>query len=295
MMAPAAHAGDKIEFSAPNAPLPVPQLERENPDAPSDHGSMMSARAPDIDGSELPPVTETIIIAPQKKESQGWGSDSTDNHDPFDPQDANSDPYSDTRQFTGATNRWDMQKGWAAAPTTLRRNEEGERSDTLRARMDSLNNPINREGDPLTEDRFSSSSTEFDSGSAWMRSIYSHTFPLDRLRTGQFVPIDSEAREVTEHAVGAAPGYASSADSQQYNYATAPGMEQYNSQIDTLHGKIPDETVTISHLSRSSGSRGGTQSYGNYSHTDDSPESRNLAPTRPAILQFPKKPGDLLR
>jgi hypothetical protein len=294
--APSARAGDKIDFSAPSAPLSVPQIERENKDAnASEHISLLPDREP-AQISDVPPAQETVVIVPQtKRQGHSWESEST-SRDPFEADKAELDPYANARENLGATNRWDMRKGWEATPPDIfQRNEDGERADSLRARLDPLNPASNRDRDPLAVDRFSRDSRDLDTDSAWSRSPYNHAISLDRIRTGQFVPFDGEeksvldprATETTTSVPEPAPGY---------NYATtAPGMAQYNSQLDTLHGKVPDERVTLSRSYHSESRSRQAQGYGSYSQADTTPESRGMAPTRPAILQFPKKPGDLLR
>ncbi|HZM04036.1 MAG TPA: hypothetical protein VFC44_13580 [Candidatus Saccharimonadales bacterium] len=298
---PVARAGDKIDFSAPTVPLGVPQLERENKEASAPgHATSLLDSGPSFEVSELPPVTETVIItaAPKKKADRSWETDSLGNRNSTgDQESTDNDPYATPQRLTGMTNRMDMQRGWSPAPENLfpqRRAEEGEGNQTFRERMDSLSMSGSR--DSLNRDRFDGSSKSFESDSAWASGSFSHAFPsLDRMRAGQFV--DPQAKTILDSLpANAAP--ASNPDDPHYGYATAPGMTEYTSQTDALRGKAPEETMSALPVYRSTDTRyRANQTYNNPgdSTSDFSPESRGMAPSRPAVLQFPKKPGDVLR
>ena len=299
VVVPVAMAGDKIDFSAPNVPLGVPQLERENKEAsaPSQATSILD-QGPSLEASEFPAVTETVIVtAPKKKGNRSWETDSLGNRSGTgDPESTDNDPYA-TPRLAGMTNRMDMQRGWSPAPENpypQQRVENGEGNQTFRDRMDSLS--MSGSHDSFSRDRFDGSSKSFESDSAWASGSFSHAFPsLDRMRAGQFV--DPGAKSILDSLpANAAP--ASNPDDPRYDYATTPGMTEYTSKTDALRGKAPEDAMSASPVYRSSDTRyRANQTYNNSgdSTSEFSPESRGMAPTRPAVLQFPKKPGDVLR
>jgi hypothetical protein len=75
-----------------------------------------------------------------------------------------------------------------------------------------------------------------------------------------------------------------------------PGVAAYNAQLDAMHGKIPDATAMTPRIFRPlQAQEAMSQNVNVYAREEPPPSPPGQVQSRPAILPFPKKPGDVLR
>jgi hypothetical protein len=299
-MPSSARAGDKIAFSAPDASLQVPQVERDDKE-PSTSELQKSMLAGDLFPTSIQESSEIVIIStPRRNDIKKRDSAFTDDWDNDTDEDSrydndNLDPRQ--RPIKGATNRWNMPGGWnpdAESIYSERRSDEAASQDTLRARLEAES--IAERADYQRDGRYGRRSSDSDEDPKWSRSVSHHgSSGLERMREGQFVPFYEEIKSMKEQPN---PGYSSTRfssaqDDLQRDSTLSPEAARYASQRGDALGKTPDETVNAPRTIRPA-ERTTVSQNPDVSERQEPPASpRGQVQSRPAILPFPKKPGSV--
>ncbi len=292
LFAPAARAGDRIEFSAPAIPLTVPQ-----PDVEIKEPNKMITTADVADGvmggADMAPLPENVIIARHKtREQDPWGSNPLRNDDPYQ-RDAGdwltARPESGHLTNGGSLN---MQRGWDSSPSgsLLRRREDsGLETGQNASRFDALNG---FDKDNAREKaRFEQGSFSEKEASFWTKAFNHDLSAPNPVNVFRFVP------SMKEFGAGGAYEERISNPARAADSARAPALPPGNASYTPM-----DENQ-----SRQIGEQaGGGQEYlrawepppsrpptsRTYSDPDQIRASRVAAPSKPVRLPMPKRPGD---
>jgi hypothetical protein len=299
LMSPSARAGDKIEFSMPDAALEAPQVERED----KEPVTAASQQVPDPVDEVYPAKYEQgssevlIVVAPKWKDVKT--SDPAFPDDQDDDTDADSrydNPDSTQRPVNNATTKWDTQRGRNPDAESIfsdRKSDEATSQDSPRGRLEAAE--AADKPDYRKDERYGRRTPDANEDSAWSHSFSHHgASHLERMREGQFVPFYQEAQPANEQPNSSArlPG---AADDLRRDYTSPPGGADYHSPTDDLRDRASDESAGGSQRFHYDEARTASQSPDAYSRQKPPPASQSQVQAQPAILPFPKKPGDLLR
>jgi hypothetical protein len=300
-----ARAGDKIEFTPPGASLEAPHAVREEKEPLKDDRTSKQISNP-LPDEDVPADSESLIIVSPKKRGADASYSSTDNLD-NDPNANNSSDNLNPRQqrpftFNSATDRWDMQRGQNLDDKRMffgRRDDDAANGhESLRTRLEAMHTAAGRtEYQKEKDDRYGRNSQDINDDSPWARrSSHQGLFNLNGMHDGQFVPLYEDIAAVNPPpALEISPTRPFTALDEQVREATLPpGMALYNAQLDTLRGKIPDETAGASQTFRPMEARTVNQSSDPFERQQPPASPPGQVQSRPAILPFPKKPGDVL-
>jgi len=294
-----AQGGDKIEFSAPSASLDIPRVQREEKE-PAKSAFDRSIRPDEaVLAEQMQDSTEVVVITrPKKKTTRIWDSALTDNRD--DTADANSreDSLDHTqRPINGATNLWDMDKGWNQNTGHIyseRRADDPVKPESLRARLEAMNTA--RTTYYQKDNRFDRRPSDSDEDSSWSRNLFHHGFlGMGETREPFYDDVKPMNAEPSQAYLSVRPS--SAADDALRDSKLPPGMVEYNSQVDVLRGKTPEEMLTAPALRpyQPVETKTVSQNPDPYARQQPPASPPGQVQSPPAILPFPRRPGSVFQ
>jgi hypothetical protein len=302
VISPSAQAGDKIEFSAPSTLLEVPRVERE------DKGSPNSELRPPLPADaalpqEYVPVSPEIVIISASKRNDAKTQDSSypDIRDTQTRENSIDDSLdSQSRSISSAKRQRDLSAEGnldASGAFSDKKTDQPATPGSLRARMETFDRA--GKGEYQKDDRYystSSDSTE-DSGSRSRSYFHYGASGLQRTTDGQFMPFTEEMRAMNEQAT---QRYLSARPSNPANDplrdpASPASTTAYSPSRDFSRDRTPDEAMSAPQTFHPAEARPVNQNTDTFSRQEPPPSPRGQVQSRPAILPFPKKPGDVLR
>lgn len=286
-----ARAGDKIEFSAASALLEVPRAEGQDKESPkAGLPEPMPARALLSQEDEEVPQEVVIISTPRRMAAKTRDSAKTDNgYDNLD---------SKPRSSSGAINPWDMPDAWNSDDRNKmfeKRRDRDASHDSLRARFEAVN--TTGSSDYQRDDRYGGRSADSDQSSTLPRSFFHYeTSSLPRMQEGPFAPFYEEMKALNEQS---SQGHSSAQVSNPLNDLSQeakpfPGAAAYATPWDVAHARTPEETMNAPRAIHPVDTKPVTQNSDVFERQQPPPSPRGQVQSRPAILPFPKKPGDVL-
>jgi hypothetical protein len=295
-----ARAGDKIEFSAPGA-LDVPRPEREDKE-PSKADEFQPPARPDaqvMDDMEPGPSEVVIISTAKKKDSRTADSAFTDDrYNDAEVDKSDTDLDSKQRTTISTIDRWDTQRQNSDRESIFsnKRSNRSASEDNLRSRLEA----VNTEGrtDYQRDERYGKHVPDSSENTAWPHSFFNHGLTgLERMREGQFVPFYEEVNAASQVVNQSLPTRsATAADDLLRNSTLAPGMAAYDAQVDAMRGKTPDGTMAAPRTYYPvPAARVVSPNPDVYARQEPPASPSGQVQSRPAILPYPKKPGDVLR
>jgi hypothetical protein len=292
VISPFAWGGDKIEFSAPSGSLEVPQPEREDkeafktglrPPAPANAG---------LTQGDLQASSEILIITtPKRNAVKTRDANSTDSRDSDSTADSRYDNL-DSRVRRDAAAQWNLD---GKSPFE-RRTDQPANTDSFRSRLDALDSA--GKNDYLKDDRYNADSSDSSEGSRWSRTYYHYgAAGLQRTQEGPFMPFSEEMKAMNEQAIqnNSSPRLSTAPNDLLRDVASRPNALSPFSSGDAARDRLPDETVTTPRTFHPPETRAVSQNSDTFARPDPPPSPRGQVQSRPAILPFPKKPGDVLR
>ncbi len=295
LLAPAARAGDRIEFSAPAIPLAVPQ-----PDVEIKQSQEMTfspgAAARLMDGANMPAPQQYIVGRPKSRERNSWAANSLRNDDP---DQRNADDWLNSRPesnpLTNGSISEILRGADARNPGSLlqRRNDVGFEAGQNGSRLETqtrFDRDHSREGD--VSGRGSSSDHE---GSLWNKaSDRDSSSAIYQLNGGRFVPFMEEFRMSAGGAYGQRMNSPAPPADPARDMALPAGNGGYNPMDDSRNRQTSDEADTASqgYLRAWEPAPSRRLPARTSSNPDQINPSRVLAPNRPVNLPMPRRPGD---
>jgi len=304
MMPSLALAGDKIEFSAPGASIELPKVEHDDKGLPKLDEFQPPVRPDDLLVEDSAPSSSEFLIIPGQNKKDAKRSDPAF----ADGRDNDANPGADgtydnlvskRRPATDTTDRWDTRRGQdpdAGSAFSEGKNDKTTGEESLRSRLEM----VNTEGrtDYQKDGRYGERSPDSSENTVWTRSLFNHGFTgLERMREGQFVPFYDEVQGANQEAgQGFSTARSSSAADDQLRDSTlSPGVAAYNAQADAVRGKTPDGMTAAPRTIYPVQTQTVTQIPDVYARQEPPASPPGQVQSRPAILPFPKKPGDVLR
>jgi hypothetical protein len=294
LLAPWAGAGDKIEFSSPAISWGVPQREVEVKDNKTSASPAHSSAYPN---SFYPGLQQTtvIITAPRGTDKHTWDSSLTGDQGRKDlssferlfPQDGSS----------GLTNSPGRPTGWNSdSPSGLapRRSQDAvETSDGLTSRAFGRDDSRNQE---RLRDRF----YESGGGFPWSRDSDTHgAMALDRMQHGEFVRFGDYVRSSYEQqSVSSSAGGLRGGMDPLHSSSLPPSLSGYSYSLSagSFSGGREGDVFGTPGMAPAWDSRAISRPAARNNSSLDQPWSaggQKQAP--PAVLPFPRKPGDLFQ
>jgi hypothetical protein len=186
--------------------------------------------------------------------------------------------------------------GDAGSAFSERRSDEAASQESLRTRLEALNT----EGrtDYQMDERYGRHASEANEAPTWFRGFFQHgSLASERIQEGQFVPFYEEMKTVNDQPSQEylSARLASAADDLLRDSTLPPGVAEYNAQRDAVRGKTSDETVNAPRMSRPLEIRPELSLPDAFVRQEPPSSPPGQVQSRPAILPFPKRPGDLLR
>jgi hypothetical protein len=305
LLAPWAGAGDKIEFSSPATPWSVPQREVEQKDnkAPASSPGHMATYL----RSDYVPVYEesTVIISRSSEmDKHAWDSHTWDSSlmpdgqkkklsifDQFLRPDAPSSETNNAGNTGSARNGRDSD---FPSNSTSRRNEEKSANSDDLALWGETSTLFGRESD-RKEEHFGDRAVDSLGAMPWMKDSDEHEpMTLDRMHHGEFVQFSGGFNSYESPAAGGSfEGISSGVDPLHSSSSPPPSQPEYS----TLSGGLPSggeghifSTEGMASAWEAPPSAPAGSIYN--SSAEQSWSAGNQRPEPPAVLQFPRRPGD---
>ena len=290
-----ARAGDKIEFSTPNVFLGIPKVEA--PQADESKSELRHSPIDDIIPDDAMVGGGDVVIVTRHDRKVSRASDSYDRNDT-----EQSDPYGQYDNLNlkkgsdagnGATNSW---QSWNSDKSRYeKRNNESMAGDDLRNQM----RAANAEGKNGYEqdDRFTKSTSQFDQAVDRRPAFFRFgAATVAQAQQEQFMPSYEQMKLVNEaYGLTTPPKFpSSSTDDFLQNSGPAASSDGYNPK-DLTRRDSTDESTAAMRLYRPVENRSGAQESSLYPSPDAANSYHNGVREQPAILTFPKRPGDIFK
>jgi hypothetical protein len=312
-----ARAGDKIEFSEPGVAVAVPKPDTAET-VLSDDMFSAKVRTPEqrVNYNDMP-VSSGFIVITSGGKKDAWGFDSASVNDRNNGSTSyQADDTSNFRQRAGKSpvKREDSQSAWeqdSKGSIFDKGDGSDRRGDSLRDRMeshDTLAKAANWTGGYY--DKRDEGAASFRRGfgrelwsdkatghgvSDWARSFFhigSTTLDraMDKDATAGYTRTKETGKQADPWASVSSPANAQSRDT-----TSATGEDAYGSSLDNANHKSQGDNMNLQHSYRTFEPK----QAGSVSESPARPSSpaspKGYVRSRPAILPYPKKPGDLFK
>ncbi|HEY3860897.1 MAG TPA: hypothetical protein VGO59_03335 [Verrucomicrobiae bacterium] len=298
----AVRAGDRIEFSSPAIPLAIPQPEVETKQPPKLYNSTLSSDGVVNGGGYLPPAQVTFMTT-RKMEKDPW------NKNPWDKDRWNTDPFKDRDEiFNGVLDQTqsENQATNTLAAFGLQREKEAHSDDAILLHRDgSLDGQNGQDGQDDSRFDHGNKSNQSERGlfgkdssdqkddSSFFRSFIRPPSGSSRFNAGAFVAYDHDATSLTGRAAdwqfNQAPGEGEDPTRLSFANAFTPQHPEDNRRdaatAASSYVHAWDDAAAPQPSAAASAARSRLFS-------DQNNPSRVVAPNRPAILPWAKRPGD---
>jgi hypothetical protein len=313
------HAGDKIDFSSPSGSLDVPRVEVEKPDdsKSESHSGVPLNRM--VSGENAMPM-EVIIVRPAKRHDDPWGSTDENDRDRDQMNDADDNSgYGDHYDSLDARRSANAQREPSPDDSFTRFAEKRSNMDSsdpnsLRGRLEAMEaaEKADRDG----SDRYGASDSDLASDSPWVRrdnsngdtlkdqnamqklSAWSH----DLLHKPDGTAIDRIQEKTAYNAmrgldaqVDSTPRAMGALNEIQQNVTPVPTPDSFAADNNDLQRKAEDDAAGQTLTLHDEESIAATMSAERTARAQVPASQRWAVEERPAMLPFPKKPGDVLR
>lgn len=304
-------AGDKIEFSVPTVALQVPQPVPAEQQAAPKLGFQAPGAVDDMVLMDSTPVPSQVIIvsAPRKTGRDGLDSrfgDSDDNDDNNDADTASADGSLNSKQQSnnGIIDRLSESDGRdfnVASFLAERKNDRDGDRDSLHARMDAMDAAM--KDTYLLDQHSSRRSSGVNEEQAWNRGFFHEGLTdLERMQKGQFMPFESDMMALDPAAASQRnQGYSSTdttttPDNQERNSVQSAGLAAYAAGRVAISPNVADPAASgIPQTYRPPARVDAYQNPNVFSRQEPPASPAGQVQSRPAVLPFPKRPGDVFQ
>jgi hypothetical protein len=295
---------DKIEFSAPTAAIDTPTAVKEDKDLPrlEYHPAPVSDRLFLEDNFHASPPAQMVVLTPGRR------GDDLDSRDASkrDPDYGYTKPRNSFDSLLAPrnpglesfTNHFNDQKDWNtdAARASMYGNkiDAASREDSFQSRLNPVNTPDRNgiAGRRENGDAWRTRNTPEES--SWTFTYFHHDPGFARNHDGEFMPSYTELMAAGQHSASASTPAPSApvADEAYHNSSRTTGPVDYQP---TARYDAPAATSGLYQTYQTT--RPGTlyQNSGTYARQETSGLYSSQAQPPPAILPFPKRPGDVLK
>jgi hypothetical protein len=301
LLAPAARAGDRIEFSTPTLALAVPKPDVEIKETKKVTSSPYPVEGM-IDSAYMAPQPQVVVAKPRNRGKDPWDSNPLQS---VDPDQGNADAWLSLRTEpnrltnSGSVN---MQRGW---DSTIPDNpyERG-----FNSRLGAAQNP-SRFGAPngfdkensREGDRFERGFSMDNEGSFWSKAFNRDTAAPERFNAGRFADSAEEARTLPGGAFEQRFNDPVRADESAHTTAPPAGYENYRPGVDDSQNRQTSDQTGEQMGGQAGSDQGYLRAwepapsrrlpYKRFSSQDPNNAPRGVAPNAPVNLQMPKRPG----